>query len=53
MSDNASVPGMSVPAAQTSSVASLPPQPVLEFSLLGLGIPALIAGSIYVLIRRN
>jgi hypothetical protein len=53
MSDNASVPGMSVPAAQTSSVASIPPQPVLEFSLLGLGIPALIAGSIYVLIRRN
>ncbi|MGB9371484.1 MAG: putative glycoside hydrolase [Halobacteriota archaeon] len=52
MPDNASVLGMSVPAAQTSSVASLPPQPVLEFSLLGLGIPALVAGSIYLLIRR-
>ncbi len=52
MLDNASVPGMSVPAAQTSSVASLPPQPVPEFSLLGLGIPALVAGSIYLLIRR-
>jgi Hypothetical glycosyl hydrolase family 15 len=52
MPDNASVPGLSVPAAQTS-VASSPPQSVLEFSLLGLGIPALAAGSIYLLIRRN
>ncbi|MGZ4852356.1 MAG: putative glycoside hydrolase [Halobacteriota archaeon] len=51
MLDNASVPGLSVPAAQTSSVASSPP-PVLEFSLLGLGIPALVAGSIYLLMRR-
>ncbi len=52
MPDNASVPGLSVPAAQTS-VASSPPQSVLEFSLLGLGIPALVAGSIYLLMRRN
>jgi hypothetical protein len=51
MPDNASVPGLSVPAAQTS-VASSPPQSVLEFSLLGLGIPALVAGSIYLLMRR-
>jgi hypothetical protein len=50
--ENDSVPGMSVPAAQTSSVASLPPQPVLEFSLLGLGIPALVAGLVYLLMRR-
>ena len=49
---NDSVPGMSVPAAQTSSVASLPAQPVLEFSLLGLGVPALVAGLVYLLMRR-
>ncbi|MGZ7171911.1 MAG: putative glycoside hydrolase [Halobacteriota archaeon] len=49
---NDSVPGISVPAAQTSGVASLPAQPVLEFSLLGLGIPALLAGLVYLLIRR-
>jgi hypothetical protein len=44
---------MSVPAAQTSSVASLPAQPVLEFSLLGLGIPALLVGAIYLLMRKG
>ncbi|MEI7827694.1 MAG: hypothetical protein WCI87_07885, partial [Euryarchaeota archaeon] len=49
---NDSVPEVSVPAAQTSGVASLPPQPVLEFSLLGLGIPALVAGLVYLLMRR-
>ena len=49
---NDSVPGISVPAAQTSSVASLPAQPVLEFSLLGLGVPALVAGLVYLLMRR-
>jgi hypothetical protein len=49
---NSSVPGISVPSAQTSSVASLPAQPVSEFSLLGLGIPALLAGLVYLLIRR-
>jgi hypothetical protein len=49
---NDSVPGMSVPAAQTNSVASLPAQPVLEFSLLGLGVPALVAGLVYLLMRR-
>jgi hypothetical protein len=47
-----SVPGISVPSAQTSGVASLPAQPVLEFSLLGLGIPALLAGLVYLLMRR-
>jgi hypothetical protein len=46
--ENNSVPGISVPSAQTS----LPAQPVLEFSLLGLGIPALLAGLVYLLIRR-
>ena len=50
--ENESVPGISVPSAQTSGVASLPAQPVLEFSLLGLGIPALLAGLVYLLIRR-
>jgi hypothetical protein len=50
--ENSSVPGISVPSAQTSSVASLPAQPVSEFSLLGLGIPALLAGLVYLLIRR-
>ncbi|HEX7515343.1 MAG TPA: putative glycoside hydrolase [archaeon] len=49
---NESVPGISVPSAQTSGVASLPAQPVLEFSLLGLGIPAILAGVVYLLIRR-
>ena len=54
---NASVPGIAVPteqaSAQTSSVASLPPQPVSEFSLLGLGIPALVVGAIYILMRKR
>jgi hypothetical protein len=49
---NDSVPEMSVPAAQTNGVASLPAQPVLEFSLLGLGIPALVAGLVYLLMRQ-
>ncbi|MFZ1020364.1 MAG: hypothetical protein WAN56_00935 [Halobacteriota archaeon] len=52
MPDDASMLGTSVPAAQTSGVASLPSQPVPEFSLLGLGIPALVAGSIYLPIKR-
>jgi hypothetical protein len=51
--ENDSVLGVSVPAAQTNGVASLPPQPVLEFSLLGIGIPALIAGAIYMLMRKG
>jgi hypothetical protein len=50
--ENDSLPGISVPSAQTSGVASLPAQPVLEFSLLGLGIPALLAGLGYLLMRR-
>jgi hypothetical protein len=49
---DASVPGITVPSAQTNGVASLPAQPVLEFSLLGLGIPALLAGVVYLLMRR-
>ncbi|MGA7076182.1 MAG: hypothetical protein WBZ42_06520 [Halobacteriota archaeon] len=51
--ENDSVLGMSVPAAQTNSIASLPPQPILEFSLLGIGVPAVIAGAIYMLMRRR
>jgi hypothetical protein len=50
--ENSSVPGISVPSAQTNGVASLPAQPVLEFSVLGLGIPALLAGLVYLLMRR-
>ena len=54
---NATVPGIAVPteqaSAQTSSVASLPPQSVGEFSLLGLGIPALVVGAIYILMRKG
>ncbi len=54
---NATVPDVVVPvaqsSAQTSSVASLPPQPVLEFSLIGLGIPALVVGAIYLLMRKQ
>ncbi|MGZ4904081.1 MAG: hypothetical protein ACXV5I_04650 [Halobacteriota archaeon] len=38
--------------AQTSGVASLPPQPVLEFSVLGLGLPAIVVGVIYLMMRR-
>jgi hypothetical protein len=40
-------------SAQTSSVASSPSQTVPEFSLLGLGIPALLAGAIYLLMRKG
>jgi hypothetical protein len=50
--ENDSVLGISVPSAQTSGVASVLAQPVSEFSLLGLGIPALLAGLVYILIRR-
>jgi hypothetical protein len=50
--ENDSVLGISVPSAQTSGVAGLPAQPVSEFSLLGLGIPALLAGVVYLLMRR-
>jgi hypothetical protein len=49
---NDSVPGISVPSTQTSGVASLAARPVPEFSLLGLGIPALLAGLVYLFIRR-
>ncbi|MGZ4913232.1 MAG: putative glycoside hydrolase [Halobacteriota archaeon] len=38
--------------AQMSGVASLPPQPVLEFSVVGLGLPAIVVGLIYLFIRR-
>jgi cobalamin biosynthesis Mg chelatase CobN len=54
---NATVLEITVPteqtSAHTSSVASLPPQPVPEFSILGLGIPALLAGAIYLLKRKG
>ncbi len=50
---NATVPNVAVPAEQVSNVASLPPQPVLEFSILGLGLPALVGGAIYLLIRKG
>jgi hypothetical protein len=50
---NGSVLELSVPAAQNNGSASLPPQPILEFSLLGIGIPAVIAGAIYALLRRR
>src|SRR5665647_27096 len=51
--DNRSVLELSVPAAQHNSTASLPPQSILEFSILGVGAPALIAGAIYILMRRR
>ena len=51
--DNRSVLELSVPTAQNNSTASLPPQSILEFSLLGVGAPALIAGAIYILMRRR
>src|SRR5674536_357267 len=51
--DNRSVLELSVPAAQNNSTASLPPQSILEFSILGVGAPALIAGAIYILMRRR
>ncbi|HEX7514002.1 MAG TPA: hypothetical protein VF393_00195 [archaeon] len=50
---NRSVLELSVPAAQNNSTASLPPQSILEFSLLGVGAPALIAGAIYILMRKR
>ncbi|MGZ5561608.1 MAG: hypothetical protein ACXWER_03760, partial [Halobacteriota archaeon] len=52
VSDANSALEISVPSAQTSGVAGLPAQPVPECSLLGLGIPALLAGLVYLLIRR-
>ncbi|MGZ4879579.1 MAG: hypothetical protein ACXV7G_00655 [Halobacteriota archaeon] len=51
-SGNESVPGISVPSAQTNSVANSPAKPVLEFSVLGLGIPVLLAGLVYLVMRR-
>ncbi|HYA33061.1 MAG TPA: hypothetical protein VEG65_03550 [Candidatus Bathyarchaeia archaeon] len=47
-----SVPNMTLPGAQTNSVASLPVQSVFEFSLLGLGAPMLLAGALYLMLRR-
>jgi hypothetical protein len=46
------IPNVSVPPAQPNSAASLPTQSVFEFSLLGLGIPILLAAALYLLIRR-
>lgn len=51
-SQNGSVPGMTLPGAQTSSAASLPAQSVFEFSLLRLGAPTLLVGLLYLLPRR-
>ncbi|MGZ4864343.1 MAG: hypothetical protein ACXV39_06815 [Halobacteriota archaeon] len=50
---NRSVLELSVPAAQNNSAASLPPQSILEFSVIGVGAPALIAGAIYILMRKR
>jgi peroxiredoxin len=50
LSQNA-VPPIALPA-QTSSTASLPLQSVYEFSLLGLGAPALLIGVLYLLLRK-
>ncbi|MGZ4931531.1 MAG: hypothetical protein ACXV46_01955 [Halobacteriota archaeon] len=52
-SSNDTAPTQALSLAQPTSVASLPPQPILEFSVLGLGIPAIVAGAIYLLIRRT
>ncbi|MGZ4912024.1 MAG: hypothetical protein ACXV5B_02740, partial [Halobacteriota archaeon] len=49
-SSNDTAPTQALSLAQPTSVASLPPQPILEFSVLGLGIPAIVAGAIYLLI---
>ena len=43
LSQNGSVPSMTLPGAQTSAT-SLPAQSVFEFSLLGLGAPTLLVG---------
>jgi len=50
--ENNSPPGIIVPSAQASDVVSVPSQTVPEFPVLGLGIPALLAGAIYLLRRR-
>jgi alkyl hydroperoxide reductase subunit AhpC len=50
LSQNA-VPTIALPA-QTNSTASLPLQSVYEFSLLGLGAPALLIGVLYLLLRK-
>ncbi len=39
-------------SVQANSMASLPPQPVLEFSMLGLGLPAIVVGAVYLMMRR-
>ena len=51
--ENDSVPGLSFPTDQTDGIASLLLQPVSEFSLLVIGIPAAIAGAIYIFMRRG
>ena len=52
LSQNGSVPSLTLPVAQTSSTASLPAQSVFEFALLGLGAPALLVGLLYLLLRK-
>ncbi|MGZ4944675.1 MAG: putative glycoside hydrolase [Halobacteriota archaeon] len=49
---NTTVSDVAMPTGQANNVASLPPQPVLEFSVLGLGVPAIVVGLIYLFIRR-
>jgi len=45
------VPTIALPA-QSTNTASLPLQSVYEFSLLGLGAPALLIGILYLLLKR-
>ena len=51
-SQNGSAPNLTLPAAQTNGAAGLPTQSVFEFSILGLGAPALLVGLLYLLLRR-
>ncbi len=37
---------------QTSNGASLPPQPVLELSILGIGLPAIVVGVAFLMMRK-
>ena len=51
-SQNVSAPNLTLPAAQINGAAGLPTQSVFEFSVLGLGAPALLVGLLYLLLRR-
>ena len=52
LSQNGSVSSMTLPGVQTGTAASFSAQSVFEFSLLGLGAPALLVGVLYLLLRR-